>query len=234
MGYRYSATGSLEIDDRYVDTVCRILDRRSIRYRRQGNLVTIDHKEKATQTVTSTRPEETFEELARYVRKPQSLKVYSELLGEREVGFVDGRVRTDTAEKVWSQEGEVPTPDDLVEALRLRGISARITRVQGSRKSGRRSRVFEIQPGSGGPSCKITIKKRFWDSYDLLSVPEVYETLCRKYHITPQRLREELHASKFGVEVRNPALGNPSSEMLYENLLEIIEEQTEGIRTELG
>lgn len=233
MGYRYAANGSLEIEDRHVDTVCRILERRAIKYKRDGSRVTIDHKEKGALVATS-RPEELFEELAPYVRKPSSLQVYSELLGECELGFVDGVIRTDHAEKVWTKEGEVPTPDDLVEALRLRGISARVTRIQGSRKSGRRSRVFEIQPGSGGPSCRITIKKRFWDSFDLLSVPEVYESLCRKYHITPQRLREELHSAKFGVEVRNPALGGPSSEMIYENLLEILEEQTEGIRTELG
>jgi hypothetical protein len=94
--------------------------------------------------------------------------------------------------------------------------------------------VFEIQPGSGGPGCRVTIKRRFWDSYDLLSVPEVYESLCRKYHLKPTALREQLHASKFGVEVRNPALGGASTDMLWENLLEVIEEKTEGVRTNIG
>lgn len=232
MAYRYSASGSLEVPDRHVGRVCSILQRKSIKFTRQGNTVHIQHKARQ-QTCGPNRPEEPFEELAPFIEKPQTLTVFSELLGENEVGFVSGRVRTDAAEKVWSTDGEVPTPDTLVEALRRRGIAARVCRPNG-RRSGRRARMFEIQPGSGGPACKVTIKRRFWDGYDLLSVPDVYHPLCRKYHISPNELRENLRAAKFGVEVRNPALGGPSSDMLFDNLLEIIEEQTEGIRTELG
>ena len=175
-----------------------------------------------------------FEDLAPYIDQPQALMVYSELLGESEVGFVDGQIRTDDVQNVWSNDGQVPTPEELVDELRRRGIAARVAKVQGSRKSGRRSRVFEIQPGSGGPGCRVTIKRRFWDSYDLLSVPEVYESLCQKYHMSPDRLREELHAAKFGIEVRKPALGGASSDLLFDNLLDILEEKTEGIRTEIG
>ena len=80
----------------------------------------------------------------------------------------------------------------------------------------------------------MTIKRRFWDSYDLLSVPEVYQPLCRKYHMTPRKLRENLKTAKFGAEVRNPALGNASSDMLFDALLDVIEDMTDGIRTEIG
>src|SRR5207248_63237 len=117
--------------------------------------------------------------------------------------------------------------------LRGRGIAARIAKPQG-RKGGRRTRVFEITPGSGGPGCKLTVKRRFWDSYDLLSVPEVYEALCQKYHMSPLQLREKLHAAKYGIEVRNPALGGASADLLYENILAILEECCEGIRTTIG
>lgn len=233
MAYRYTANGVLEVADRYVNKVCTILTSKDIAYEVQGSVITINHDERAA-APNRHKAEEAFEDLAPYIEKPQSLHVYSELLGESEVGFIDGRVRTDEVETVWSVQGTPPTPDELVEALRARGIAARVSRIQGSRKSGRRTRVFEIQPGSGGPGCRVTIKRRFWDSYDLLSVPEVYESLCRKYHLKPTDLREQLHASKFGVEVRNPALGGASTDMLWDNLLEVIEEQTEGIRTNIG
>lgn len=233
MAYRYTANGVLEVADRYVNKVCTILTSKDIAYEVQGSVITINHDERAA-APNRHKAEEAFEDLAPYIDKPQSLHVYSELLGESEVGFVDGRIRTDDVETVWSVQGTPPSPDELVEALRERGIAARVSRIQGSRKSGRRTRVFEIQPGSGGPGCRVTIKRRFWDSYDLLSVPEVYETLCRKYHLKPVDLREQLHASKFGVEVRNPALGGASTDMLWDNLLDVIEEQTEGIRTNIG
>ena len=96
------------------------------------------------------------------------------------------------------------------------------------------------------PAARIEPNKNQWLTlYALrnLSLPvvvtgaflhPVYEHLCRKYHTTPKRLREKLYSAKFGVEVRNPALGGPSSEMLFDVLLDILEEQTEGIRTELG
>ena len=80
----------------------------------------------------------------------------------------------------------------------------------------------------------MTVKRRFWDSYDLLSVPEVFEPLCRKYHMVPLRLREVLKTSKFGIEVRKPALGNASSDLIFDLLLEILEDMTDGIRTNLG
>ncbi len=233
MAYRYSATGTLSVADRHVEKVCEILRGKQIKHERQGSVVVIRHDERAA-TPSRHKIEEAFADLAPYIDQPQTLNVYSELLGESEVGFVGGRIRTDSVQNVWSSDGAAPTPDELVDELRKRGIAARISKIQGSRKSGRRSRVFEIQPGSGGPGCKVTIKRRFWDSYDLLSVPEVYEGLCRKYHMSPDKLRDELHAAKFGVEVRNPALGGASAEMLFENLLDIIEERTEGIRTPIG
>lgn len=233
MAYRYSASGTLTVQERWVDKVCAILRSKSIRHERQGNSIVIKHDERAA-TPSRHKAEEAFEDLAPYIDQPQALMVYSELLGESEVGFVDGQIRTDDVQNVWSNDGQVPTPEELVDELRRRGIAARVAKVQGSRKSGRRSRVFEIQPGSGGPGCRVTIKRRFWDSYDLLSVPEVYESLCQKYHMSADRLREELHAAKFGIEVRKPALGGASSDLLFDNLLDIIEEKTEGIRTEIG
>jgi hypothetical protein len=216
-----------------LDRVCSILSSKSITFVREGNTVVIKHDEKAAQP-SRQRHEEAFGDLARYIDKPQALTVYSELLGESEVGFIDGVVRTDKVEKVWAHEGEVPTPDQLVEALRQRGIAATTILLRGSRKSGRRYRVFEIVPGSGGPGCKVSVKRRFWDSYDLLSVPEIYKPLCNKYHLSAKVLRERLHETKFGLEVRNPALGGPSTDLLFANLLEVIEELTDGIRTELG
>ncbi|MCA8923255.1 MAG: hypothetical protein KDD82_15675 [Planctomycetes bacterium] len=233
MAYRYTASGVLEIEDRYVVKVSRILSSKDIRHDVNGSTITINHDERAA-TPARHKAEEAFEDLAPFIDRPQSIFVSSELLGESEIGFVGGRVRTDEVQTVWSTEGSPPTPDELVEALRQRGIAARVSKIQGSRKSGRRTRVFEIQPGSGGPGCKLTIKRRFWDSYDLLAVPEVYETLCRKYHLRPNQLRDALHSSKFGLEVRNPALGGASTDMLFENLLEVIEERTEGIRTNIG
>jgi hypothetical protein len=233
MAYRYSAQGTLNVSTRYVEKVCSILASKGIRYERAGTTIVVKHDERAA-APSRHKAEEAFEDLAPYIDEPQALIVYSELLGESEVGFVDGRIRTDDVQNVWSAENVVPTPEELVEELRRRGIAARVSKVQGSRKSGRRSRVFEIQPGSGGPGCRVTIKRRFWDSYDLLSVPEVYESLCEKYHMSADKLREELHAAKFGVEVRNPALGGASSDMIFENLLDIIEERTEGIRTAIG
>ena len=234
MAYRYSATGTLEVPDRYLEKVCAILSSKDIRYQRlNATSIRIEHDERAA-TPSRHKAEEAFEDLAPYIHKPQSVTVYSELLGESEVGFVDGRVRTDDVQTVWSQNGSAPTADLLVDGLRKRGIAAQVNRPKNGRKSSRRSRVFEIQPGSGGPGCRITIKRRFWDSYDLLSVPEVYESLCRKYHMAPERLREELYNSKFGVEVRNPALGGASSDMLFENLLELIEDATNGIRTNIS
>lgn len=233
MAYRYSANGTLTVSGRYVDKVCGILRSKSIRHERNGNTVMIKHDERAA-TPSRHKAEEAFEDLAPYIDQPQSLVVYSELLGESEVGFVDGRIRLDDVQNVWAADGAVPTPEELVESLRTRGIAARVSKLQGSRKSGRRSRVFEIQPGSGGPGCRLTIKRRFWDSYDLLSVPEVFESLCDKYHMGAEKLRVVLHAAKFGVEVRNPALGGPSTDLIFENLLDVLEEKTQGIRTHIG
>ena len=233
MAYRYSATGTLNVPMRHLDTVCRILARKSIQHTVDGTFVSIAHTERAT-TPGHQRPEEPFEEIAPYLEDRQSLVVSCDLVGDNEIGFENGKVFTDSSEKVWAIDGEAPTPDSLVEALRMRGIAARVTAIKGSRKSGRRTRQFEIQPGSGGPACKVTIRRRFWDSYDLLAIPDVYQPLCRKYHTTPEKLRSDLHSAKFGVEVRNPALGGASAEMLFDNILEILEEQTEGIRTALG
>ena len=233
MAYRYSASGTLEVSDRNVETVCHILASKHIMYERQGNEVLIKHDERTSSTA-GLKAEEAFEDLAPYIDKPQSLSVYSELLGEYEVGFIDGRVRTDQRLHVWCHLERSPTPAEVVTALRERGLACRVARVQGSRKSGRRSRVFEIQPGSGGPCCRVTVKRRFWDSYDLLSVPDVYQPLCRKYHMSATALRDSLHNAKFGLEVRNPALGNASSDLLFQHLLEVLEDMTDGIQTKLG
>ena len=233
MAYRYSASGRLEIAERNVDTVCQILSNKRIGFSREGNAVCIKHDERAS-TPTNHKVEEAFEVLAPYVEKPQALSVYSELVGEYELGFIDGQLTTDQAFHVWSSAERVPTPEELVTELRNRGIAAQVIRPKGSRKSSRRARVFEIQPGSGGPTCRLTVKRRFWDSYDLLSVPEVYEPLCRKYHMTPDTLRDTLREATFGIEVRKPALGSASSDMIFDALLDVVEDLTDGIRTEIG
>ena len=234
MTYRYAAIGTLEVPAAHLDKVCTILTSKSIHFEREGGTtIRIEHEER-TSLPGAHQPTETFAELAPYIERPQAICVTSDLLGERQVGFVHGAVCTDSSEKVWSTDGEAPTPDVLLDALRDRGIAAKVQKLAGKRKSGRRPRVFEILPNSGGAGCRITIKKRFLDGFDLLAVPEVYESLCRKYHVTPDKLREELHSAKFGVEVRSPALGGPSTAMIYDNLLEILEEHTDGIRTELG
>lgn len=233
MAYRYTASGTLEVSDRHVATVCNILASKHISYERDGNSVCIKHDERA-HTPSALKAEEAFEDLAPYIDTPQALNVFSELLGEYEVGFIDGRVRTDEAKHVWSTGEKVPTPDELVSELKRRGIAAKVHRSPGARKGGRRSRVFEILPGSGGLGCRVTVKRRFWDSYDLLSVPEVYEPLCRKYHMKMPVLRDALRNAKFGIEVRNPALGNASSDLLFDTLLDVVEDLTDGIRTKLG
>lgn len=234
MAYRFTATGTLELtSDRSLDTVCGILANKKITHSRCGNAVRIQHDERAS-TPMAVKAEEAFEDLAPYIDPPQSIAAWSELTGDYEIGFVDGRVRRDQSIHVWSRQENVPTPDQLVDELRRRGIAARVSNIKGSRKSGRRSRVFEIQPGSGGHACRVTIKRRFWDSYDLLSVPDVYEPLCQKYHMSSKRLRDSLRNAKFGLEVRNPALGNASSSMVYDVLVDVIEDMVEGIRTDIG
>ena len=116
MAYRYCASGVLEVSPRYVDRVCSILNSQSIRYEREGNTVTIKHDEKAV-TPNRQRPEEQFSDLARYIETPQALTVYSELEGESEVGFIDGKVRTDTVSKVWATGGEAPTQADELRSV---------------------------------------------------------------------------------------------------------------------
>jgi hypothetical protein len=233
VAYRYCASGTLTIKERFLDRVCAILNSQAITYECTGTTVTIKHDEKAA-VPSRQRPEEAFGELAKYIDTPQALTVYSELLGESEVGFVDGKVRLDMVEKVWCDHGDPPTPEAVVESLRARGIAAHIVSRRGSRKSGRRTRSFELQPGSGGLTLKVTIKRRYWDSYDLLSVPDIYKPLCEKYHLTPKSLRTYLTGAKYGIEVRNPALGGPSTELLFMSTLEVVEELTDGIRTTLG
>ncbi len=233
MAYRYNARGTLVVSERNIDKVVNILSNNDIQFKRKGNIIKIEHDERAA-VPSSRKADECFRDLAPYIDEPQAISIWSELQGESEVGFIDGIVRTDECENVWAVDGDVPTPEDLCAELRRRGIAACVARPNGARKSGRRARIFEIQPGSGGPGCKLTVKRRFWDSYDLLSVPEVYEGLCEKYHVNPNSLREKLHASKFGIEVRNPALGGASSDMLYENILAILEERMDGIRTSIG
>ncbi len=232
MAYRYTASGRLEIVEGNVDTVCNILSSKRIGYEREGNAVCIRHDERAA-TPGEMKAEEAFEDVARYIEKPTTLSVSNELVGEYELGFVDGRMRMDEAMHVWATGERVPSPDELVGELRARGIAATVIKTKG-RKGGRRARMYHVQPGSGGPACKVTVKRRFWDSYDLLSVPDIHEPLCRRYHMSPAVLRENLRNATFGLEVRKPALGNASSDMIFEALLDVIEDITEGIRTELG
>ncbi len=233
MAYRYNCRGTIVVSDRNLDKVLGILNDNAITYKRKGNVIRIEHDERAL-VPSQRRADDAFRDMAPYIDEPQAISIWSELMGDSEIGFVGGQLRTDEVENVWSQDGAVPTPDELCEALHRRGLAARVARPQGARKSGRRTRIFEILPGSGGPGCRLTVKRRFWDSYDLLSVPEVYEGLCVKYRMSPVQLREKLHAAKFGIEVRNPALGGASSDMLYEALLAILEEQCDGIRTTIG
>jgi hypothetical protein len=232
VAYRYNARGTLVVSERNLDKVLNILNNKDIQYSRKGNIIKIEHDEKNA-LPSQHRANDAFKDLAPYIDEPQAIQIWSELLGDSEIGFVDGMLRTDEVDNVWSTEESVPTADELCDMLHKRGIAARLAKPNG-RKGGRRARTFEIQPGSGGPGCKLTVKRRFWDSYDLLSVPEVYEGLCSKYHMNPNDLREKLHAAKFGIEVRNPALGGPSSDLLYENILSILEERCEGIRTNIG
>ena len=233
MAYRYNARGTLVVPANHLDKVLGILNANAIQYTRKGNVIRIEHDERAA-LPSQRRADEAFRDLAPYIDEPQAISIWSELMGDGEIGFVDGQLRTDEVENVWSTEGAVPTPDELCGELQRRGLAARVVKANGSKKSGRRTRIFEIQPGSGGPGCKLTVKRRFWDSYDLLSVPQVYEGLCEKYHMKPNELRDKLHAAKFGIEVRNPALGGASSDMLYENILAILEERMDGIRTSIG
>lgn len=233
VAYRYNARGTLVVSERNIEKVLKILNANGITYTRKGNVVRIEHDERAA-LPSQRRADEAFRDLAPYIDEPQAISIWSELTGDSDLGFIGGQLRQDEVENVWSTEGAVPTPDEICEKLHRRGLAAKVVKANGSKKSGRRTRIFEIQPGSGGPGCKLTVKRRFWDSYDLLSVPQVYEGLCEKYHMRPDQLREKLHAAKFGIEVRNPALGGASSDMLYENLLDIIEECCEGIRTSIG
>ena len=145
-----------------------------------------------------------------------------------------GLFTTDQRVHVWTQSEDLPTPDELVAELKSRGLAARVVLKKGSRKSGRRARVFHIHPGSGGPPCQVTIKRRFWDSYDLLSVPEVYEPLCRKYHMKPKQLRHSLQTASFVFEVLKPALGTASSALIFDAIVDVIEDLTDGIRTNIG
>lgn len=233
MAYRYTAAGTLELSERHVDTVCGILTSKRIHFQRTGTTVTIKHDERAC-TPSEIQASDAFDDLAPYVTTPQVLNIWSELTGDTQIGFIDGRVQTDEYIHVWSLEERVPSPDDLVGELKQRGIAARVAQLKNSRKSGRRARVFEIQPGSGGPGCRVTVKRRFWDSYDLLSVPDVYEPLCRKYHLKPKALRENLRNSTYGLEVRKPALGTASSTLVYDALIDVIEDLIDGIRTQIG
>lgn len=233
MAYRYTATGTLQLLERHVDAVCGILSSNRIGFQRNQTTVTIDHEDRAA---TQAGPNATaaFESLAPFVTTPQSLSTWSELTGDCEVGFVDGRLTTEERVHIWTQIEELPTPDDLVAELKARGLAARVVLKKGSRKSGRRARIFHIHPGSGGPPCQITIKRRFWDSYDLLSVPDVYEPLCRKYHLKPKKLRQALKGASFGFEVLKPALGTASSALIFDAIVDVIEDLTDGIRTEIG
>ena len=231
MPYRYTATGTIEFAERHVEAACAILRRKAVIHERHGNSVSIEHQEKSL-TPSGFKAEEAFESMARYVERPQALHIYNELVGEFDLGFVDGRTRTDESIHVWGTSERVPTPDEIVGELRARGLAAIVKTPK--RKGTRRTRNYEIAPGSGGPHIFVTVKRRFWDTFSLLSVPEVFEPLCRKYHLSPDDLRARLRGATFGIEVRKPALRNASSDLLYDSTLEVIEDLTDGIRTELG
>ena len=87
MSYRYCANGKLTVSPRYLDRVCRILSDKAITYATEGTTINIKHDVR-TAMPSDKRPEEAFEELAPFIDEPQALTVYSELLGESEVGFI--------------------------------------------------------------------------------------------------------------------------------------------------
>ena len=47
MAYRFSASGTLEVPQRHVNTVCSILRRKAIDFEREGNTVRVEHSERA-------------------------------------------------------------------------------------------------------------------------------------------------------------------------------------------
>lgn len=230
MGYRLTVKGTIPTEAGDVQEIQGVLDRRRIDYKAGTGAITIDHFD-GNMSPGDHRVEKALKELAGLLEPPATLTLWDEFNGESEISVGCGRVKSEECENVWSQQDAVPTPEEILSSLRGRGLAVRLTKVKGRRG---RARQFEFQPLCGGPGCKVTVKRRFWDSYDLLAVPEVSSQLCERYRITPQELREKLYSSTFGMEVRNPAGGNNSTDDLYESLLRVIEDLTFGIKTSVG
>jgi hypothetical protein len=230
MGYRLSVKATIVEESPTLDNIESVLQQREIEYQREKEQVIIDYFDR-NMNPGDRRVKKALSELSHLLNPPQSVLLWDEFEGETEVMVGCGRVRAEITENVWSRKDNVPTPEQILTGLRHRGLSARLTKVKGRRGG---ARQYEFQPSSGGPSCRVTVKRRFWDSYDLLAVPDVTDKLCKRYTLESDQLRSALYGSAFGMEVRNPARGGDNTDQLYENLLDVIEEITTGIRTTVG
>lgn len=231
MGYRLSIKATIsDVSPPTLDDIEAVLQHREIEYQRGKEGVVIDYFDR-NMNPGDRRVKKALSELSKLLDPPQSVVVWDEFEGETEVMVGCGRVRAETTENVWSQQDHVPTPDQILTGLRHRGFSARLTKVKGRRGG---ARQYEFQPSTGGASCRVTVKRRFWDSFDLLAVPEVTQKLCKKYSMDSEQVRAALYGSVFGMEIRNPATGGDNTDQLFENLLDVIEEITSGIRTTVG
>jgi hypothetical protein len=230
MGYRMSIKGRLAASHDTLTQVAGVLDHRKIDYDTEEPDLVISHSDR-NMMPGDHRIEKALKELAELLEEPQKVVVWTEFHGEQEILIGDGRVRQEMTSNVWSNEESVPTPEQILTKLRARGLAVRLTKVKGRRGG---ARQFEFQPSSGGASCRVTVKRRFWDSFDLLAVPEIARVLCDRYGLSAEQLRANLYGSAFGLEVRNPASGGASTDLLFDNLLEVVEEMTHGIRTPIG
>lgn len=222
--------GTLKAAETSLDRAEEILLRRELVFQRAGDSVAVEHSDR-NMNPGDHRVNKALRELASVFDEPQRLILWDEFRGEHEVVVGKGRVKQEETENIWSSKSDIPSPEEIVILLRDRGVSARLAKVKGRRGG---ARTYEFQPGAGGACCKVTVKRRFWDSFDLLSVPAVSNELCQRYEMDSERLREKLHASTFGLEVRNPASGGLDTDELYTSLLEVLEDLTEGIRTTVG
>lgn len=230
MGYRMSVKGNIEGAEATLCAVEEILGKRKIDCERAGSQVIIDYSER-NMNPGDHRIEKALSEIAEHLDGLQSIKIWDEFHGETEFVVGSGRVRSECSENIWSQLDSVPTPEEIMTHLRRRGFQIRLTKVKGRRGG---ARQFEFHPLAGGPGVRVTLKPRFWDSFDLLAVPDVVRKLCDRYRLKEEELRDKLHGSTFGMEVRNPAAGGDTTDELYESVLQVIERLTMGIRTTVG
>lgn len=230
MGYRASVKGTLSAEGSELDRVQGVLTHRGIDFTADGQAITIDHFDR-NMNPGDKRFRKAFDELSKILHESQVLTVWDEFEGEHEVAVGSGRVKKEMGINIWSHNDSPPTPEQILMVLRQRGLAVRLTRVKGRRGG---ARHFEFQPSTGGPSVRIVVKRRFWDSFDLLSVPNVCEDLCSRYGLSPEELRDKLYSSKFGFEIRNPAMGSEDTDELYEVLLDVLENLSCGIRTTVG